>query len=104
MRFCDICKHVLVDITDNKELYYECSACKTRYKSSVSDTLRFTQSYKKNKSDTGGRGDFVNTAAFDVTNPKVYKECSKCSSKIVTSIVSGDNMKFSYLCECGNKF
>lgn len=103
MRFCNECKHALNDKTNNKEFYYECSVCNTRYKSSPEDSLRFFQEFKK-KSKMGGKGAFTRTAAYDVTNPKVYKKCPSCKANIVTSIISGDNMTFTYLCKCGNRF
>ena len=100
MKFCNTCNHVLKEVTNHTELYYQCNVCMTKYPSDPSDTLRYSQSFQK-KNEIGGKGAFITHAAYDITNPKIFKKCPNCEKEIITSIVSGDEMTFSYLCECG---
>lgn len=103
MRFCEgVCLRLLDDKTTTTELYYECTTCKKKYKADDKDTLRFEQTF--HNTTRSGQGAFMRTAAFDVCNPKVYKDCPKCKNPIVTSVVGGDSMSFTYLCECGYRF
>lgn len=102
MYFCDVCNHLLTDKVTETKIYYECTVCKKTFNVSPEDTLRFEQVFH-NKSKTR-KGAFMYTAAFDVSNPKVFKDCPKCSKSIVTSVVEGDDMVFTYLCTCGHTF
>lgn len=103
MKFCDNCNHVLKVDTSNTELYYECIVCMSKYEAGPEDTLRYSQSFQK-KTNIGGKGAFIKNAAFDITNPKINKDCPKCKKSVITSIVSGDDMLYTYLCECGHIF
>ena len=103
MRFCTICENRLEDITTSNKLYYECTKCKKTFDATDEDTLIFTQSFNK-KESTMQYETMLKTAAYDNANPKVYKDCTKCDNKIVSYVVLGHNMKYVYLCECGNMF
>jgi DNA-directed RNA polymerase subunit M/transcription elongation factor TFIIS len=101
MRFCDVCQHILVDITNDTELYYECTVCKKKSEYVPSDTLRLVQEFGKEK---GHVKSFILNAVFDNANPKEFKECPECKNQITTHVIVGTDMKYIYLCECGNQF
>lgn len=101
MNFCDVCENRLEAITDIK-LYYQCTKCNKQFPAEASDTLRFTQTF--NKKDSSIKYDtLIQNAAYDNTNPKEYHPCPVCNRQIVTYVVV-DDMKYIYICLCGNKF
>lgn len=103
MRFCDVCESRLEDITTITELYYQCTKCKKRYPASDSDTLRFSMSFGK-QDDSLKYDILLKNSAYDNVNPKIFKPCPKCDRQIVSYVIIGDNMRYVYLCVCGNKF
>ena len=102
MEFCDVCENVLKQITTSTRLYSKCAACQKEYESTSSDTLRYTKHYGK-KILGAKHATLVKNAAFDITNPKVKKKCSNCTNQYMSYIVIGDNMKYIYVCTCGNQ-
>ena len=103
MRFCDVCESRLDDVTTATELYYQCTKCNKKFPSTPSDTLRFQQVFD-NKESIDKYEILLKNAAFDNTNPKIFKDCPMCEKKIVSYVVLGESMKCIYLCKCGNRF
>jgi DNA-directed RNA polymerase subunit M/transcription elongation factor TFIIS len=101
MKFCELCNNILDDITTPTELYYQCTKCNKKTESSDEDTLVFEQDFNKKENSFEL---LLENAAFDVVNPKKYKECIVCNNQIVSYVIIGDSMKYVYVCSCGNKF
>ena len=103
MRFCPECTNCLDDVTTRTELYYQCTKCKKKIQRTDEDTLRFRQKFS-NEEDTTKNTSMLNNAAFDNTNPAIYKDCIKCPKKIVRYVRVGDSMKYVFVCKCGAIF
>jgi DNA-directed RNA polymerase subunit RPC12/RpoP len=95
--------NILDDITNKTEFYYKCTKCNKTFEPTDEDTLRFRQTFN-NAETTIRNNSMLLNAAFDTTNPATYKDCPKCSKKIVRYVVIGDTMKYIYTCECGAIF
>tara|TARA_Y100000389_G_C17029417_1_gene302701 strand:+ start:216 stop:527 length:312 start_codon:yes stop_codon:yes gene_type:complete len=103
MRFCRICNSFLIDKTNNDKLYYKCTKCAQEYDSNASDSLRYEKKYNNDVS-TSQYEILLKNAINDRATPEVFKDCTKCDRKIVKYVIIGDEMKFVYICECGNIF
>ncbi len=100
MRFCDVCESHLQDVIVNDELIYICSQCNKEYKSGPSDTLRFEKKFSRVES-TAKYETMIRSAAFDITNPRIEKQCPSCKKKIMSYVIVGSSMTYVYVCTCG---
>ena len=103
MRFCTVCEGRLDYATTATELFYQCTRCNKKYHPTAEDTLRVSQVFN-NKESVVQHDTFLRGAAFDVVNPREYKQCPSCKKEIVSYVVVGNDMKYVYVCTCGNRF
>lgn len=103
MRFCRICNSFLIDKTNSDKLYYKCTKCSQEYDSNDFDSLRYEKRYNTD-TYTPQYWSLIKNAMDDKATPVVFKDCSKCNRKIVKYVIIGDEMKYVYICECGNIF
>lgn len=100
IRFCDVCTSLLTGVTSTSELYYQCTKCQKRFPKQSVDTLRFQQLFGRAKLTDHN---LLINAAFDVTNPREYKQCPECPRQIMSYAVIGESMRYVYVCECGHR-
>lgn len=103
MRFCGKCRNILTKLVDG-EIVNKCAKCGVRtVENNPEDTLmhetKFNSSVAKSK--------YKNTmysAPFLPYTLKIEKKCPKCSNKILSYVILGDECKYYYSCECGTVF
>ena len=101
MKFCDDCGAVLHPDMLSGTLIFVCPRCNVKYPSDASDTLIFSQNFKKD--ETLKFETFIRSAGEDNTNYITERNCVKCKSKYAKMIRVGEKLAPNYICvECQN--
>jgi len=89
------------EITSGGKHEFKCDKCGEVYEAKPEDTLLAS-------GEVGGT-DFtskckytIQTTAFDPTNPKIARECTKCGQAVTTYQRMGEKKKLIIFCECGH--
>jgi DNA-directed RNA polymerase subunit M/transcription elongation factor TFIIS len=92
---CASCNNLLEKVTDMGKLMYFCQSCGTEFAAQGRDTLISSEDNKSYSLSKDGK-----TIWHYPANPKCFRDCSKCKSKIVAWENDKDMNKI-YGCACG---
>jgi DNA-directed RNA polymerase subunit M/transcription elongation factor TFIIS len=101
-RFCTTCNNILTAITTADEFRFKCVSCNKNYAPNTEHTMLYEHIVGPNFATDIHK---LLNASRDPVNPKVFKDCKTCDSKIVKQIQLGEDMKIINVCiKCDNKW
>ena len=99
---CQECRNLLVEDTTSGELIFRCSKCGQTYESTPEQTLIEEKNLEADE-QLNKFSEFLDNAAFDPTNLRINKTCTKCHKPYMTPVRIGENQLVFYVCTCGYK-
>lgn len=100
--FCEVCNNLLSKISTADTFYFNCVKCKSNYKPTDNDSLRYESTHDTN---IAVYNIILQNARKDPVNPKVNKKCKKCDNNIVKQVRLTDDMRLINVCtECNEQW
>lgn len=98
-KFCDECKSILTENTNDGVLKFKCKCGKT-FLSEPDDTLLYEE-YPEAAASNQKYITYINNSAYDLAGKKVTRDCEKCGLDFMTRIYVG-GATIMHTCSCGN--
>ena len=95
MKFCDNCGSRLNIRFAGENISFICARCLTTAPAEPIDTVLYDQA---NTSGLANILPYVNHAEKDISNARVYRDCSKCKGKIMQLLIIGPNCVRVFVC------
>lgn len=102
MRFCVECDRVMTADTSTGNVIYDC-VCGNTEPGGDEDVLIFSSEHSATTTTPDMYQRLILTAAMDVVNRIVMKECELCGLDYMTAVTLSDAMAIIYICKCGNR-